>query len=248
MSAIGAVETAKSIDSGFAGQSVVITGASSGIGRAIAQELDRRGATLFAGSRTAGNADTLPFRNVETFEVDFASDASLDSWIDQLARRTHSIDVLVHAGGMMRRGHMENAPVSDLDLQYRVNVRAPYRLTQALLPKLRASRGQVVFVSSSAVRHARAGASQYTATKAALTAIADSLRDEVNADGVRVLTIYPGRTATPMQQRMHVDEQREWRPQSLAQPEDIAHAVVHALQLPRTAEITDLHVRPMLRA
>jgi len=77
--------------------------------------------------------------------------------------------------------------------------------------------------------------------------VADSLRDEVNPDGVRVISLYPGRTASPMQQRLHQAEVRPWQPDRLAQPADMAHAVVQALLLPRTAEITEIAIRPMLK-
>ena len=87
--------------------------------------------------------------------------------------------------------------------------------------------------------------SQYAATKAALKAMADSLREEVNPDGVRVLSIFVGRTATPMQAALHEAEGKEYRPERLLQPEDIASTIVHALCMPRTAEITEVDIRPM---
>ena len=70
---------------------------------------------------------------------------------------------------------------------------------------------------------------------------------EVNADGIRVLSLYPGRTATPMQAAVHEMESREYRPERLMRPEDVASAAIHALKLPRSAEVTDLHLRPLLK-
>jgi NADP-dependent 3-hydroxy acid dehydrogenase YdfG len=78
-----------------------------------------------------------------------------------------------------------------------------------------------------------------------LTAIANSLRAEVNAHGVRVLSIYLGRTASEMQQRIHEAEGKLYRPELLLQPEDIASVILNALSLPSTAEVTDIHIRPM---
>ena len=75
----------------------------------------------------------------------------------------------------------------------------------------------------------------------------DSLRDEVNEDGVRVLSVFPGRTATPRQERIHAGEGREYRPERLLQPADVASVVVCALELPRTAEVTDISLRPFLK-
>lgn len=228
----------------FAGRTAVITGASSGIGEAIALELAGRGAALAAASRNRSAFQGLQYR---AFAADLSTDAGLETWIEDLVSNLPAVDLLIHAAGVIVPARMDSARIQDLDLQYRLNVRTPYRLTQALLPKLRASRGQIVFVNSSAARRAGSGVGQYAATKAALAAIADSLRDEVNPDGVRVLTVYPGRTASPMQKRLYQAEERPWQPERLAQPSDIAHAVVQALLLPRTAEITEIAIRPMLK-
>jgi NADP-dependent 3-hydroxy acid dehydrogenase YdfG len=84
-------------------------------------------------------------------------------------------------------------------------------------------------------------------TKHALRAIADSLRGEVNPDGVRVLSVYLGRTASEMQERIHQMEGRPYRPELLLQPQDVASVILNALSLPRTAEVTDIHIRPMLK-
>ena len=89
---------------------------------------------------------------------------------------------------------------------------------------------------------------QYAATKHALKAIADSLREEMNAEGVRVLNIFLGRTATPMQAKVHELEGREYRPESLVQPEDVASVVIHALSMPRTVEITEISMRPRIKS
>ena len=132
-------------------------------------------------------------------------------------------------------------------MHYRTNVRGPYLLTQELLPLLLERQGQVVFINSSAGLTARANIAQYAATKHALKALADGLRDEVNPRGVRVLSVFPGRTATPTQQKLCGEEGRPYRPARLLQPEDVAAVVVNALCLPRTAEVTEIKIRPMLK-
>jgi NADP-dependent 3-hydroxy acid dehydrogenase YdfG len=88
---------------------------------------------------------------------------------------------------------------------------------------------------------------QYAATKHALKAITDSLREEVNSDGIRVLSVFNGRTATPMQAAVHAVEGRAYCPEKLIQPDDIASVVIHALSLPGTAEITDVQIRPFAK-
>ena len=106
---------------------------------------------------------------------------------------------------------------------------------------LRARQGQIVFVNSQVgFMDARANMSQYAATKHALKAIADSLREEVNADGVRVLSLFVGSTATPMQEAIHAKTEKVYHPERFLQPEVVASVVLNAVNLPRCGEITDI--------
>lgn len=118
-------------------------------------------------------------------------------------------------------------------------------MTQALLPTLTRTKGQIVFVNSTAGVRAGANTGQYAMTKHALKALADSVREEVNPSGIRVLTIYPGRTATPMQAFVAASEGIVYRPDQLIQPDDVAAVVLNALTLPRSTEVTDVDLRPM---
>ncbi|PYT95834.1 MAG: hypothetical protein DMG36_01615 [Acidobacteria bacterium] len=86
------------------------------------------------------------------------------------------------------------------------------------------------------------------ATQNAFRSTADSLRDEVNADGIRVVSIFPGRTATPRMEKLFAKEGRAPKPELLRQPEDVAEMVTHSLRLPRTAEVTDINIRPMQKS
>ena len=112
---------------------------------------------------------------------------------------------------------------------------------------LQRQRGQVVFVNSSSGVTAKPSSAQYDATKHALKAIADSLRCEVNPLGIRILSVYLGKTATDMQERIHDFHGKPYRPELLLQPCDVASVVMNALSLPPTAEVTDIHIRPMIK-
>ncbi len=102
-----------------------------------------------------------------------------------------------------------------------------------------------MFVNSSIIRAtSTAGRGVHAAAQAALKAIADSLRDEVNTCGIRV-SVMPGRTATPREEQRCAAEGRPYRPELLLQPEDVALVACNALLLPRIAEMTDLFIRPM---
>ncbi len=231
----------------------VVTGASSGIGKAIAVILAGEGARLVLLGRREDALARVERAALSTGAgaISYAGDLTIDSEIERVAegvrRRYGGVDVLVHAAAVISLGRMQDASTEELDWQYAVNVRVPYILTRTLLPMLRARQGQVVFINSSAGLRAKAGAGQYGATKHALRAIANSLRDEVNGEGMRVLSVFTGRTATPMQEALHAMQGREYRPERLQQPEDVAAVVINALLLPRTTEVTEIHMRPMAK-
>lgn len=237
---------------GFRGKTVVITGASGGIGEAVAIQLAREGSRLMLNGRSAEKLDLVAERVrdltpvVEIFAADLAEDDQVRALADRALAAFDGIDILIHSVGLFLGGSLASSPVEDLDRQYRINVHVPYLLTQLLLPSLISRQGQVVFVNSGAgYNPARAGWVGYAASKHALRAVADGLREEVNKQGVRVLTVFPGRTATAMQEEVHRYEGRPYDPERFLQPGDVAAMVLNALALPRTAEVTDIHVRPM---
>jgi NADP-dependent 3-hydroxy acid dehydrogenase YdfG len=234
------------------GRACVVTGASSGIGRAIAVALASAGATVYAVARRRLELEATARRTngagrFELYEADLVVDEQIAGLAEAVRAREGGVDVLVHSAGTISLGDLEAASVRDLDRQYAANVRAPYLLTQALLPALRARKGQIVFINSTVGLTARANVGQFAATQHALKAIADSLREEINPHGVRVVTVYAGRTATPRQAKIHAIEGNPYPPERLIQPEDVVSLVLNALALPRSAELTDVRVRPMLK-
>jgi len=238
----------------LSGRVAVVTGASSGVGRAITLALSREGVRVFAIGRDAARlAETVEmagrFSPAFAFQIDLATSGSELTVHQRVREQTPNLDILIHSAGLIHQGPMEHASIEDLDAQYATNVRAPYALTKSLLPLLTPSSGQIVFINSSAGLVAkRPEIGQYSATKHALKAVADSLREEVNPRGIRVLTVYLGRTATPMQEALYREEGRHYHPEALIQPEDIASSVVHALILPATVEVTDISMRPMRKS
>jgi NADP-dependent 3-hydroxy acid dehydrogenase YdfG len=233
------------------GKVAVVTGASSGIGKAIAQKLARTGAYVCLVGRDLKKLEALKREdktvasNLGCYQADLAREHDLRKLTQRIIKDFDRIDILVHSAGSISMGPVEDASIEDLDRQFSVNVRAPYYLTQKLLGLLRQSQGQIVFMNSSvALRTAAAKLSQYTLTKYALRALADSLRDEVNSHGIRVISVYPGQTATPMQNELYKLKEMKYEPDTLLQPDDIASVLLNALMQPRTAEITDLSIRP----
>ena len=232
----------------LAGRMAVVTGASSGIGRAIAEELAARGASLcLIGRRPEALQGIAPGLGNEArkliYQVDLGLARDIEALPASLRHDGGAADILVHSAGIISLGDFDDAPMEDFDRQINVNLKAPYLLTQALLPQLKSHRGHVVFINSSAGVCAVPGSGPYSASKHGLKGLADSLRAEVNGQ-VRVTSVFAGNTATPMQASLHAARGRVYDPETLIQPQDVASVVCHALSLPQTVELTDVHIRP----
>ena len=237
----------------FSGQVAVVTGSSSGIGKAVALGLASRGAAVYLLGRDSERLQKVReemganAKLTQCYPIDLTRDSEVKGLYHRVRNDFGDIDILIHSAGIISLGGVLSAPVADLDRQYRTNVRAVYFLTQIMLPLLKERRGQIVFFNSSAGLRVNANAAQYSATKHAIKAIADSLREEVNPAGLRVLNVYIGRTATPMQENVHSIEGKTYRPEQLLQPDDVASVVLNALSLPPTAEVTEIHIRPLTK-
>ena len=236
----------------FAQQFALVTGGGGGIGRAMCRALAREGATVWAIGRSA---EPLTETVAEcgsrgrAYVADLTDDTQVDRLCEDASREFGRVDVLIHSAGVIAHGPIANLSVETLDTQFQSNVRLPYVVTQRLLPILRKRPGQIVFVNSSIVFGGpRLNTSQFAATQHAVRAVADTLRQEVNGDGIRVLCVYPGRTATSRQQRLYEKDGKPYRPELLLQPDEIATMVMAALSLPGTAEVTDISIRPMLKS
>jgi NADP-dependent 3-hydroxy acid dehydrogenase YdfG len=231
----------------------VVTGASSGIGKSIALELAKQEVMLCLLGRDIKSLQAIAdianrsTNRVYCYRVDLTVDQEIIDFSASISENFNGVDILVHSAGVISMGSLDSVSIKDFDLQYKTNVRGPYLLTQCLLPSLKLQHGQVVFINSRAVFiDARAGLGQYAATKHALKAVADSFRQEVKADGIRVLSVYPGRTASPMQQTVSKTEGKIYQPELLMQPADVAATIVNALCLARTAEVTDITLKPLV--
>src|SRR4029077_17266440 len=235
----------------LANQVSVVTGANSVIGKAIALALAAHGATVCLVGRRMEALQLVAEQASNgsgCYQANLGVDSDIAALVTNLNQDVKGIDILVHSAGVIQLSSFECGSPDQLDWHYKVNVRAPYLLTQGLLPVIKARQGQIVFVNSTAGLRAGANASQYASTKHALKALADSLREEVNAAGVRVLSLFLGRTASPMQATVHEMEHRKYNPELLMQPEDVAAVVINALTLPRTAEVTEVSMRPCVKS
>lgn len=219
----------------------LVTGAGSGIGACVARALLDRGDDLLLLARDESRARELEqeyagARTVVADLADVASIAPLDL--------TGPLDSVVHAAGVVALGTVGELSAGDWRRQLDVNLLTPAELTRVALPALRAARGTVVLVNSGAGLRANPGWAAYAASKFGLRALADALRQEEAGHGVRVSTVYPGRTATPMQEQVHAEEGKDYDAEQWIRPETVAAAILHVLDLPGDATIPDVTVSP----
>ncbi|GBQ01591.1 short chain dehydrogenase [Streptomyces spongiicola] len=223
----------------------LITGAGSGIGAAVARRLHERGDDLVLLARDAGRARELAraYPGSRTLVGDLGTPDRL-SWAFSHQTLPERVDSLLHIAGVVDLGRVADLTPRTWRAQLDVNLVSPAELTRLLLPQLRVSRGAVVFVNSGSGLNAHAEWGAYAASKHGLKALADVLRQEEKEHGVRVTSVYPGRTASPMQEKVHRQEGKEYDPSRWIDPESVATAILTALDLPRDADIHDLTVRP----
>lgn len=233
------------------GKTALVTGASSGIGAAIAMRFAAEGAAgLVITGRDAARLEATAAAcraagaQVHTFVGDLASEENVCDLAKLAGLLPSALDVLVNNAAVFADGTVEETPPAEFERQWRVNTWAPYALTHALLPGLKAARGQIVFINSGAGATAFSRYSAYCASKFALRALADSLRAEVAADGVRVLSAMLGKTATPMQEKIQLSRSGAYDPGQFPSPDDAAELIVAALALPPNAELTEFSLRP----
>jgi short-subunit dehydrogenase len=176
----------------LAGSTVLLTGASGGIGRAVARALAERGATVILTGRRAGVLEELRGGlgdGASVVEADLADAAA----VRELPGRVGRVDVLVANAALPASGRVDTFSPEEIDRALDVNLRAPIQLARALAPGMvERGRGHLVFVSSLSGKISSGGSAIYSATKFGLRAFAAGLREDLLGSGVGVTTVYPG--------------------------------------------------------
>jgi NAD(P)-dependent dehydrogenase (short-subunit alcohol dehydrogenase family) len=174
-------------------KTALVTGASSGIGEATALQLAELGYTVYAAARRVERMSDLADRGIRTRSVDVTNDSSMVALVEMIIADTGRIDVLVNNAGYGSYGALEDMPIEEARRQFEVNVFGLARLTQLVLPQMRAQRdGYLVNVSSMGGRIWEPLGSWYHASKFAVEGLSDSLRVEVAEFGIKVVIIEPG--------------------------------------------------------
>ncbi|WP_084961485.1 SDR family oxidoreductase [Thermoactinospora rubra] len=215
----------------------LVTGASRGVGEAVARALAPTHRLILGGrdrTRLEKLAAELPEARAWPVELTAVTERDV-AGVDLL-------DVLVHSAGTVRLGRVADTPAQVWRDTMEVNVVAVAELTRLLLPALRAAGGHVVCVNSGSGQRANPGWASYAASKFALRAFADALRLE--EPSLRVTTVYPGRVDTDMQRSVREQEGGPYEPEKYLQAETVARAIVAAVTAGPDAHLTELTLRP----
>ncbi|HET7456070.1 MAG TPA: SDR family NAD(P)-dependent oxidoreductase [Gemmatimonadaceae bacterium] len=239
----------------LAGKVALVTGASSGIGWATARALADAGARVAAVARRADRLASLVSDlggddRAIALEADVTDEAAIKSAVAAAHAKWGRLDVLVNNAGVMLLGQIENADTEDWRRMMDTNVLGLMYATHAALPIMRAQgSGDVVNISSTAGRTARAGVGAYNASKWAVNAFSEALRQECVPHRIRVTVIEPGIVATELREHITNPTAKadiEKRAQSLTQLEatDIAAAILYAVSQPPHVCVNEILIRP----
>ena len=226
----------------------VITGATSGIGLETSIQLLKKGVRCcmlgrdFSKLKTRIADQNFDQGQLRYLNVDLNNDLDIERVVDKLSEEK-TIDILVHSAGIIHLGPVVETGVDKLDEQYRINLRVPYLMTQKLLPGIIKSAGLIVFVNSTAGLSSWENHSQYSATKYGLRAFAVSLHKEMKPYGVRVVNIFPGATATPMQEYVQQIEGNKYNESDFLSAFEVAQSIVCSLTFGEKSVVTDLTIR-----
>lgn len=215
----------------------LVTGATSGLGQAIALRLAEEGWTVYGTGRRPGRSDSLE-GGVRLLALDVCDQASVDQAVSKVLAESRRLDLLVACAGMGISGSVEESPMAEIEVQMDVNFFGTVRTVRSCLPALRASRGRIVVVGSLAGRIGMPFQAFYSSSKFALEGFVESLRYELRPFGVQVCIVEPGdfstgftgsrrkaamdsplygEMATKVMGKQEHDEQNGWKPEALAE-------------------------------
>ncbi|HSX46127.1 MAG TPA: SDR family oxidoreductase [Candidatus Saccharimonadia bacterium] len=239
------------------GKTVVITGASSGIGEATAKRLAADGAKVVLVARRKDRLDSLA-KDIKkhggealVIEADVTQKAAAKDILKQTLKKFGKIDVLINNAGVMLNGPAQDTPLEDWEQMVNLNILGLLYLTHTVLPHFRKQKsGHIVNISSVAGRTTRAGSAVYNATKWGVNAFTDALRQEIAGDKLRIRTtlIEPGAVATELQSHLRPKSYKEFKKNfgdiEMLHAGDIADAIHFALTRPERVNINEILIRP----
>ena len=221
----------------------IVTGASRGIGEAIARVLGAKGWKLVLAARSAAELEKLAGELPEAIAMatDITRPEDVRRLVEAAQERWGRVDALINNAGMTRVAPFEQVTAEEFDQLMAVNVKGPFLCTQAVLPLMRAQRsGDILNVVSIAAKRVFPEWSVYCASKFALDGMAKALAEELKGTGIRVSAIYPGATDSPLWDVVGPDIPRG----GMMRTETVAEAVAFMLEQPASARLSELVLDP----
>jgi NADP-dependent 3-hydroxy acid dehydrogenase YdfG len=247
------------MDVDLSGQVVAVTGASSGIGEAVARAVAEAGGSVSLAARRTDRIEALA-REIEqddrraiAITTDVTDEAQAKSFVDTTVNELGRIDVLINSAGVMLLGPVDGADTSEWRRMIDVNLYGVLYTTHAVVPHLKAQRsGHILNVSSLAGVRASAGSAVYNATKFGVNAFSEALRQELAEHDVRVTAINPGAVETELRSHLSDELQRDQRERytgvTLIEAHEIADVILYALAQPPHVSLNDIVIRPTRQA
>jgi NADP-dependent 3-hydroxy acid dehydrogenase YdfG len=242
----------------LAGRVALVTGASSGIGAAAAEALAAAGATVVLVARRADRLETLISQiegrggNAIALPGDITDEQVAQGVVTETLRRFGRLDILVNSAGIIDSGGVENTDAARYRRVLDINLMASLYTSRAVIAPMRAQGGgDIINISSIAGRRAAVLFNAYSASKFALTAMTEALRQEVGRQGIRVCIIEPGATTTEVSAGITDPKFRESIREHVSKegamkPEDVAAAILLVVSLPARANVSQLMIRPTI--
>jgi len=234
----------------------IITGASSGIGNATAITLSKAGAKVAIGARRTDKLEQLKnkitLQGGETFsqKLDVTKKSECDSFVDAVLKKWGSVDILVNNAGLMPLSFLKNLKVDEWDQMVDVNIKGVLYCTAAVLSHMREKKsGHIINISSVAGRIVFPAGSVYCATKHAITAFSEGLRQELSPrSNIRVTCIEPGVVSTELTNTITDETLQSFvdatKKMQVLQSEDIANAILYAVESPNHVNVNEILIRP----
>ena len=234
------------VETSLAGRVALITGAGSGIGKAIAEALAQAGAGLTLSGRTPKKLEALEHQlsdqgtEVLSVPCDVRNALHVDNLVRTTVQHFGRLDILINNAGILAIAPIEQTDEALWDAILETNLKGTYMVTRSALRHLRESKGDIINISSTAGRQAFAGSSAYCASKWGLMGLTNVLREELRDTGMRVMTVVPGAVDTEIWD----DIPGDWQRAEMLRPEAVAQAVVELLQQPRPASVDEIVLTP----
>jgi NADP-dependent 3-hydroxy acid dehydrogenase YdfG len=238
----------------------IVTGASSGIGYATALALSKVGIRVAVGARRVDRLQELEKQIVKNNEkgreifiqkkLDVTSKSDCDSFVDTVVKKWGKVDILINNAGLMPLSFFKNNKVEEWEQMIDVNIKGVLYCTSAVIPHMLDKKsGHIVNLSSVAGRIVFAGGSVYCATKHAITAFSEGLRNELSPKyNIRVTCIEPGAVSTELLETITDESMAKFiqasKSMETLQSEDIANAILYAIQSPNHVNVNEILIRP----